>query len=344
MTIPEYIHFSNDPLATLSKVLSTAKADKVALLVDENTQSMCLPILGLFKADLIIEIVSGEKHKTLDSCQIIWQKLTEAGFSRKSILVNLGGGVIGDMGGFCASTFKRGIRFINIPTTLLAAVDANIGGKLGIDFMGFKNHIGVFNNPMAVIVSDQFLKTLPKRELRSGYAEVIKHGLIADKKYWDALLDCTFPNLDWQDVIRHSIGIKGSVVAEDPLENGKRKILNFGHTLGHAVETYYLNHQKSLLHGEAIACGMILEAHISYQQSLVSEQILDEICKHILSVYEKITLPALQELNDIMIHDKKNVGSTINFSLINNLGSCLYDQQVDEKSIIEAIKYYENIK
>jgi 3-dehydroquinate synthase len=344
LTIPEYIHFSNDPLATLSKVLSTAKADKVALLLDENTQSMCLPILGLFKADLIIEIVSGEKHKTLDSCQIIWRKLTEAGFSRKSILVNLGGGVIGDMGGFCASTFKRGIRFINIPTTLLAAVDANIGGKLGIDFMGFKNHIGVFNNPMAVIVSDQFLKTLPKRELRSGYAEVIKHGLIADKKYWDGLLDCTFPNLDWQNVIRHSIGIKGSGVAEDPLENGKRKILNFGHTLGHAVETYYLNHQKSLLHGEAIACGMILEAHISYQQSLVSEQILDEICKHILSVYEKITLPALQELNDIMIHDKKNVGSTINFSLINNLGSCLYDQQVDEKSIIEAIKYYENIK
>ncbi|MEQ8240877.1 MAG: 3-dehydroquinate synthase, partial [Cyclobacteriaceae bacterium] len=340
----DYIHFTVDPTATLTEIIQDERPDKVALLVDENTKSLCLPLLGSFHADLMIEIESGEKNKNLNTCQIIWQELTNAGFSRKSILVNLGGGVIGDMGGFCASTFKRGIRFINIPTTLLAAVDANIGGKLGIDFMGFKNHIGVFNDPTAVIVSDKFLSTLPKRELRSGYAEVIKHGLIADDKYFDQLRDSTFPAMDWQEIIRHSIGIKGSVVAEDPLEKGKRKILNFGHTLGHAIETYYLNNQKSLLHGEAIACGMILEAHISYQQNLISKISLEIICDYLSSIYEPVLIPTISEINELMIHDKKNVGLTINFSLINAIGSCLFDQQVSDKMIVEAVHFYENLK
>jgi len=344
LKVPNYIHFTDDPTTTLIEIIESAKPDKLALLVDENTRLWCLPLLERFSADLIIEIESGEKNKNLNTCQNIWQELTTAGFSRKSIMVNLGGGVIGDMGGFCASTFKRGIRFVNIPTTLLAAVDANIGGKLGIDFMGFKNHIGVFNNPMAVIVTDKFLDTLPKRELRSGYAEVIKHGLIADEKYFEKLRDSTFPEMDWQEIIRHSIGIKGSVVAEDPLEKGRRKILNFGHTLGHAIETYYLNNEKSLLHGEAIACGMILEAHISYQQKLLSKQSLEMICDYLSSIYEPVVIPTISEINELMIHDKKNVGMTINFSLINAIGSCLFDQQVSDKMITEAVYCYGNLK
>lgn len=341
---PDYIHFTDTPAETLQKVLTDLAPDKVAYLVDENTQKHCLPLLGLPEDSLVIAIKSGEKHKTLDTCQHIWEQLTTAGFSRKSLLVNLGGGVIGDMGGFTAATYKRGIRFVNIPTTLLAAVDANIGGKLGIDFMGFKNHIGVFQDPDAVIVSDIFLKTLPARELRSGFAEVIKHGLIYDQKYYEQTSASDFPDLDWNDVIRQSIAIKGAVVAEDPREGGLRKILNFGHTLGHGIETWYLNASKSLLHGEAIAIGMILEAYLSYKTGKLSLQEVNAISDYLTGIYGTNELPPLDEVMKLMGQDKKNVGSEIRFSLLERIGACLYDVTVSAEWIRESYKFYENLK
>ncbi len=343
MELSRDILFINSPNEALQEVIQQLKPDKVALLVDENTAEHCLPYFEHDK-HLIIEIKSGEINKNLRTCEHIWEELTTAGFSRKSLLINVGGGVIGDMGGFAASTYKRGIRFVNYPTTLLAMVDANIGGKLGIDFMGLKNHIGLFNDPERIMIFTEFLKTLPQRELRSGFGEVIKHGLIRDKEYWNETLKSEFPEMDWKKVIQRSVEIKSKVVKEDPKENGLRKILNYGHTLGHAVETWYLNHQKSLLHGEAIAVGMILEAHLSFQLKLLDEKSLNEITGYITSIYEGIAIPPMENLMELMGQDKKNVGNEINFSLLEKIGKCVYDMKVDEKMIAAAIDFYNTLK
>ncbi len=344
MKIPEYITFTNNPKNTLNELLNEFKPDKVAFLVDENTKAYCLPLFELDENADLIEIKSGEINKNLDTCQHIWQSMTDLGFSRKSLLINVGGGVIGDMGGFCASTYKRGIRFFNFPTTLLAAVDANIGGKLGIDFNGFKNHIGVFQDPDAVVVCDQFLSTLPKRELRSGFAEVIKHGLIYDAKYYASLKEKTFPDFNWNEIIRKSIEIKGDVVAQDPREGGIRKILNFGHTLGHGIETWYLNSGKSLLHGEAISIGMITEGYLSEKTGLIAKSDLSDFTGYIQKIYGLFELPPLEEILPLMQQDKKNVGSEINYSLLEGIGKCGYDQKIGLELIEEAFDYYENLK
>lgn len=344
MNIPDYISFTDHPKSVLRELLKTFDPDKVAFLVDENTRAHCLPLLEPSADHPIIEIKSGEIHKTLDTCQHIWQTMTDLGFSRKSMLINVGGGVIGDMGGFCASTYKRGIRFINFPTTLLAAVDANIGGKLGIDFNGFKNHIGVFQDPDAVVVCDQFLKTLPQRELRSGFAEVIKHGLIYDAAYYYSLTERDFPDFDWNDLIKKSIAIKGDVVAQDPKEGGLRKILNFGHTLGHGIETWYLNSRKSLLHGEAISIGMITEGFLSKKLGLIDTTALEELTTYVQSIYGLFELPPLQEIFPLMLQDKKNVGQEINYSLLEGIGTCGFDHKVPVDWIAEAFHYYENLK
>ncbi len=343
MKIPEYISFTSDPKNEIIKVLNDLKPDKIAYLVDENTKAHCLPVLELNEGENIIEIKSGEINKNLNTCQNIWEAMTNFGFSRKSILVNLGGGVIGDMGGFAASTYKRGIRFVNIPTTLLAAVDANIGGKLGIDFRGFKNHIGVFNDPSAVIISDVFLKTLPPRELRSGFAEVIKHGLIYDEAYFQTTSSISFPEHDWLEVIRKSAEIKGAVVAEDPREKGLRKILNYGHTLGHGIETWYLNNGKSLLHGEAISIGMILEAYMSVKLNLIDQATADQIAEYVKSVFGKYDLPPLEEILPLMLQDKKNIGSEISFSLLEEIGKCSFDAKVELEWIEESFQYYRGV-
>ncbi len=320
------------------------KPDQVAFLVDENTKEHCLPLFDLDAEAKMIEIKSGEINKTLDSCSVIWQALTEWGFSRKSLLVNIGGGVIGDMGGFCASTYKRGIRFVNFPTTLLAMVDANIGGKLGIDFMGFKNHLGVFQDPQKVLIHDGFLRTLPERELRSGFGEVIKHGLIYDKNYWETIKSGTFPDFDWMSIVRTSAEIKHAVVTEDPKEAGLRKILNFGHTLGHAIETWHLNNELSLLHGEAIAIGMILEGHLALQQGTLDESELSELVGYIEKTYPSVELPDLAVLLPLMQQDKKNTGSQLSFSLLNGIGECLYDQKVTNEMMSKSMDYYASLK
>lgn len=344
MNIPEYITFTKEPASALQDQLANLQPDKVAFLVDENTRAQCLPLLQLDNEALIIEIKSGEIHKTLDTCSDIWSFLTENGFSRKSLLVNVGGGVIGDMGGFAASTYKRGIRFVNFPTTLLAAVDANIGGKLGIDFKGFKNHIGIFQDPTAVIISDIFLKTLSPRELRSGFAEVIKHGLIYDQTYFEDIKNGSFPNFDWTAIIQRSVEIKGEVVTQDPKEAGLRKILNFGHTLGHGIETWYLNHQKSLLHGEAISIGMCLEAFLAFKKNQLSLEEANVVSSYIISIFGTFDLPPIQEILPVMMQDKKNKGNDISFSLLDGIGKCSFDELVESEWIDESFHYYQNLK
>ncbi len=344
MDLSSDILFVESPEKALHEVIKQLNPDKVAFLVDENTARDCLSFFNTGDHP-VIEIKSGEINKNIDTCQHIWTSLTNAGFSRKSLLVNLGGGVIGDMGGFAASTYKRGIRFINLPTTLLAMVDANIGGKLGIDFMGLKNHIGLFNDPEKILIHVGFLKTLPYRELKSGFAEVIKHGLIMDKSYWKEILNTSFPEFDWQKIIKRSVEIKSEVVREDPRENGLRKILNFGHTLGHAIETSHLNQLKSLLHGEAIAVGMILEAHLSLQLGMLDKSSVKEISGLIEKVYGlDVAIPPMDEIMVLMGQDKKNVGNEINFSLLEKIGKCVIDQKVDEKMIAAAIDFYNTLK
>jgi len=330
--LPTYLTITNEVTSAIETTIDAINPDKVALLVDENTKMHCLPLLGI-KTDLIIEIKSGEEQKQLSTCEIIWRKLTEANFSRKSLLVNLGGGVIGDMGGFVAATYKRGIRFINVPTTLLSQVDASIGGKLGIDFGSLKNHIGVFKNPDKVIIYPGFLNTLPVREMKSGFAEVIKHGLIYDAGYWEIIKGSQLSDMDWENIILKSVQIKNAIVTEDPLEGGLRKILNFGHTLGHAIESHLLNTPNRLLHGEAIALGMILEANLSVQLEMMGSSDFEEIRAHISKMYDLPKPPHLADLTSYLKQDKKNEGDSIKFSLLKSIGSCAYDIEASEEII-----------
>ena len=325
--------------------------DRIFVLVDENTIENCLPILKAktpLKNSITIKTQSGESNKNLNTCEYIWNQLTKYGASRKSLLINLGGGVIGDMGGFAASCFKRGIDFINIPTTVLAAVDASIGGKLGIDFQYLKNQIGLFNSPKAVFISNLFFKTLSDRQIKSGYAEIIKHALIADGDYWNSLKQSrNFSDLDWDPIIEQSIQIKNNIVEKDPFEESIRKVLNFGHTIGHAVETYSLeNDEKPLLHGEAVAIGMICEAYLSMKLNTLSETKLNEICSCIKSLYlEYIIEPkSFEHLNIHMKQDKKNESELINFTLLKDIAKPEININIEWKFIEESLNYYNQLK
>ena len=294
---------------------------------------------------LFYSVSAGEKNKNLSTCAAIWSAMTAAALDRKALFINIGGGVIGDMGGFCASIYKRGIRFINIPTTLLSQVDASVGGKLGVDFEGLKNHLGTFNEPETVMISPEFLSTLPEEELRSGYAEIIKHGLIQDKAYFEKLKIEDWKDQDWMELIQHSVGIKKQVVLADPKEAGLRKILNFGHTIGHAFESHFLDGPKHLLHGEAIAIGMICEAYLSFQKTKLSKEELETIENIFLSIYGKFTFSKadLKPILDLCLQDKKNEGEVLMFSLLEKIGSCTYNIPVNRQEIEDAIFYYENL-
>jgi len=345
---PDHVVVTGDIGNLLNKYLVGYSFSRIGVLVDENTRSFCLPIISdLVEHATIVEISSGEKHKNLETCQEIWDQLTEAFFDRHALLINLGGGVIGDMGGFCAATYKRGISFVNIPTTLLAQVDASVGGKLGIDFKGYKNHIGVFREPDHVLIDPVFLNTLPQRELRSGFAEVVKHALIADGSYWPKISRQTFLEQDWTSHIKHSIKIKKQVVKEDPTEKGLRKILNFGHTLGHAVESYYLNQQdRNLLHGEAIAAGMIMESYLSGMILKMKEEEVNEIQNYICSVFDKIIFSEkdIQPIINLSIQDKKNEKGIVNFSLLKNIGEATYNIPVSRSQMEEVLVRYITLK
>ena len=331
---------------SLPKFLRENEFSKIGVVVDEHTKVFCLPIVqALLPPHDLIVIQSGEINKNLDTCQLIWHKLTEKSFDRKSLLINLGGGVIGDMGGFCAASFKRGISFINIPTTLLSSVDASVGGKLGIDFNGFKNHIGLFKEPQAVLIDPVFLDTLPRKELRSGFAEVIKHGLIADKEYYSEIINDGLDQANWNAVIAHSVHIKSEVVKKDPIEEGLRKILNFGHTIGHALESHYLSTAHHLLHGEAIAIGMICEAFLSKKLTGLTEIELERITANLIGLYgkSKIMKSDFPAVVKKMYQDKKNSHNLLNHTLIKKVGEATYDIAVDEKDVMDALFYYEQL-
>jgi len=327
------------------------KENKIFLLVDENTRKYCLPRLmsniQLPQEVHILEISSGEEFKSLDTAHKLWSELTEKGADRTSILINLGGGVISDLGGFVASSFKRGIRYLNIPTTLLSMVDASIGGKVGIDMDGLKNQIGMFSNPQAVFIIPEFLDTLPENHKRNGYAEIIKHSLIYEKNYWDEISGKSFKDIDnWKEIIDWSIEIKNYFVTEDPLETGFRKVLNFGHTIGHAVESYSFQFEdEGLAHGEAVAIGIICESYISHKHSGLSEDELAEILQYISTNFDFYTFRPgyFEQIFDLMRHDKKNTADTINFTLLTTIGNSIINEVVDVALVRESLMYYQNL-
>lgn len=343
-----FIHFQTalEPLKTL---IEEGKYSKVFVFTDTNTSIHCLPVFREMLDDYsdfdLIETDCGEENKNIDFCIGIWKTLLDFGADRKCLIVNLGGGVVTDMGGFVASTYKRGVDFVNIPTTLLAQVDASVGGKTGIDIDNVKNMVGTFTLPKAVFIESAFLKTVPEREMLSGFAEMIKHGLIADKAYFDRLKSHNYTAVPVNEVYR-SIQIKNEVVTTDPLEKNLRKILNFGHTIGHAVESYSLNHDKKpLTHGEAIAIGMICEAWLSWKNSTLTAAELEEIKDYLISVYPayQIKEKSFKALAGLMQSDKKNENGHILFSLLESLGQCTYNCRVSESDIRESLLFYNSI-
>ncbi len=328
----------------LLELLRNRAFSRVVVLADDNTLLHCYPLLKPYLPEHdLIQIRSGEEYKTLQTCEYIWERMTELHLDRWAVLVNLGGGVIGDMGGFCAAVFKRGLYFVQVPTTLLAQVDASVGGKTGIDFHGLKNHIGVYKEPQAVFINPAFLQTLPQRQIKSGYAEIIKHWLIADAAAFQEQRQIGLFTEDWEELIRQSVAIKEQVVEADPLEGGYRKVLNFGHTVGHAVETYLMGQGgRELLHGEAVAVGMFCESWLSVKHELLSEKELDKIETFLLSVYEKVSLTDadIKSIAQLALQDKKNTHSTINCTLLNGIGNAVYDQPVTPQEIQESLRYY----
>ena len=344
----ESVIFSNRIGEDLSAYVKHLGYSQLGVITDSNTIQKCYPQVKhlLPENHSVFSFEAGETHKNLETCTSIWQWMTDEGFDRKALIINLGGGVVGDMGGFCAATYKRGVRFINVPTTLLSQVDASVGGKLGIDFNGLKNHLGVFALPEAVFVADVFLETLPYAELRSGYAEVIKHGLIMDAGYFRKLKADNWLTQEWRPIIEKSVSIKKSVVEKDPKESGMRKILNFGHTIGHAFESHYLDTDKHLLHGEAIAVGMVAEAYLSHKKAGLPIADLEVILGFLREVYGKFEFSEcdLDALVALCLQDKKNEGKVINFSLLRDIGTCDYNIPATEEEIREAIVFYHGLK
>ncbi|MBC7642916.1 MAG: 3-dehydroquinate synthase [Flavobacterium sp.] len=343
------IFFNENGYEALNIHIQENKYSNIFIIVDTNSNEKCLNnFLPYLSTDLKIEIIefeNGEINKNIETCIEIWKVLTELGADRKTLIINIGGGVVTDLGGFVASTFKRGIDFINVPTTLLAMVDASIGGKNGVDLDNLKNQIGTITNPKMVIIDTDYLETLDQLEMRSGLAEMLKHGLIADANYWQKFLDLSALDSDHLiELIYQSIVIKNNIVNEDPTENGIRKALNFGHTLGHAIESCFLENEdkKTLLHGEAIAVGMILESFISLQKNFISDVEYQEIKTTINSIFDKITFHQndLEPILNLLIHDKKNEYGKIQFSLLEGIGKIKINQEVENELINQAFEDY----
>lgn len=345
------IHFNTNTYKQLNLHLSECDYSKIFILVDSNTHQYCLPkLMGDLTTNLpieIIEIEAGEQFKTIDTCVGVWNALSELGADRKSLIINLGGGVVTDLGGFVACTFKRGIKYINIPTSLLAMVDASVGGKTGVDLGALKNQIGVINTGEMVLIDTAFLDTLPQNELKSGLAEMLKHGLIYDRTYWNQFTDLSKLTLnDLDALIYESVEIKQIIVTKDPQEIGMRKHLNFGHTLGHAIESYFLSNtnKENLLHGEAIAIGMILECYISAELLQFSKDDLKQITSVINSIYSHVTINTsdYDAIIELLKYDKKNTHGNINFVLLEAIGQPKNDCLVDNTLIVRAFEYYKN--
>ena len=323
----------------------------LVVLGDSNTIRHCLPELlrhvPALREAKIIEVGPGEVSKDIAVCADIWKHLLEIGADRRTILVNLGGGVVSDLGGFVAGTYKRGIRFINVPTSLMGMVDASIGGKTGVDLAGLKNMIGLFKDPLAVYVHIPFLRSLGKRELLNGLAEMVKHGLVQDAEHYAAISAAVLHDLDaLRPLIVRSASIKCEVVKDDPSEQGHRKVLNFGHTIGHAFEAHsWESPQRGLLHGEAIAAGMLCEAWISWRRGMLPREDLDRITEHLLGLFPpyRIANDDAHRLIELMRNDKKNAEGQFRFTLLERIGHAVVDQAVTAAQIKEALEHYHDL-
>lgn len=343
------IYISSDIPLFLSKIINDIKPSKLFVLVDENTKIHCLPILtkkGLINNAEIIEISSGELNKSIQSVQKAWEVLSNSGADRNSLLINLGGGVVVDLGGFIASTFKRGIPFINIPTTLLSQVDASVGGKTGFNFLQLKNEIGTFSHPNAVIINSIFLKTLDKDAIYSGWAEMIKHALIYSKADWENIKSHRLESLDYESLnklIARSIQIKVHFAEQDPLEKGIRKALNFGHTFGHAFESLFMGTPNEISHGKAVAHGMICELYLSNKKFGFDEKEINNIAEYLGRLFGKLKIANtdFEKIIQLIRHDKKNENSIINFTLLSDFGNVLINSPCTDSEIMDALNWYQ---
>ena len=341
-------YFENDGIEALNSYISENNPSKIFVFTDNNTQKYCLKTFEKLTNIKFtnVNFKNGDNHKNLKTLAALWEQLMLKGGDRKSLIINLGGGVVTDMGGFAAATFKRGIKFIHIPTSLLGMVDAAIGGKNGINFMQAKNQIGTIVPPEFVWIHTGFLKTLPQDEFISGFAEMLKHGLIADRSYWEELKAYHQNPTDKQLVklIKTSVKIKDSIIQEDPYEQGIRKLLNYGHTVGHALESYMNYQQKTALsHGKAVAAGMLIEAYLSYKTNNLSEADLNDIKQSIISTYPVIDLSIndIKQIVNLMQFDKKNENGVVKYVLLNSIGSADYNKEVPENLLFEAFDYYQ---
>ena len=321
-----------------------ASHTKTFLLLDENSEKFCLQYFNsieLLKSYTKIVIPSGEQHKNLGTVQDVWSQLIDNHADRKSLLINIGGGMVTDVGGFAASCYQRGIDFINVPTTLLGMIDASVGGKTGIDFQGLKNQIGVFSQPLAVVILFELLETLSKRELLSGLAEIIKYGFIVDNEFLTAkLLDNPVNPVD-PVLIKKAIDVKNEITRNDVKEKGLRKILNFGHTIGHALETYLIDNHKEIRHGEGVAMGMLSALYLSEKYCGLNPEITQSYKDLYAENFNRFDLNGIpvEELMEIMRHDKKNEGGDIRFVLIEDYGKPVYDVVVKPEDIVDSISY-----
>lgn len=342
------IIISDNIAADLEAAIAATEHDKTFVLTDETTVRLCYPLIkdspNISDAP-VISIAAGDEHKDMASLMHVWQELSSRGATRHSLIVNLGGGMVTDLGGFAASTFKRGVTFINVPTTLLAMVDASVGGKTGVNFNGLKNEIGVFNDAKYVIVNTQFLKTLDTDNIVSGYAEMLKHGLISDVATWRELVgfDLCHPDLrQLQAMVARSVEVKEHIVNIDPREKGIRKALNFGHTVGHALESLSLRRKRPVLHGCAVAAGMVCELYMSVIKTAFPTDIMQQTVAFIRDNYEHIDFDCndYDELQELMTHDKKNVSGVINFTLLAGIGDVKINQPASRDDIFAALDFY----
>ncbi|MBO4752532.1 MAG: 3-dehydroquinate synthase [Bacteroidales bacterium] len=346
---PQQVEIAEHLETSLAKAIAACEHDRLFILTDETTRELCWPVVSGYsclQGAEVISIGATDTHKTLDSLAHVWEELGRLGGTRHTLLINIGGGMVTDLGGFAASTFKRGIQYINIPTTLLAMVDASVGGKTGINFRGLKNEIGVFNNAATVILSTQFLRTLDRENILSGYAEMLKHGLISNEAMWAELMN--FPlgaePLDLttlQRMLADSVAVKQRIVTEDPLEHGIRKALNLGHTVGHAFESFALNHTP-ILHGYAVAVGLVCELYLSTIKTGFPTDKMRQTVSFIHEHYGRmpITCDDYPILFELMTHDKKNTAGSINFTLLGGIGDIRINQTATKEEIYEALDFY----
>lgn len=339
---------SDNIIGELQHALSSSKHDVLFVLTDTNTEKLCLPLLaGISHMKNAKHIVIGasDVNKNIETIAKVWTELGAGGGTRHSLMINLGGGMVTDLGGFAASTFKRGISFINIPTTLLAMVDASVGGKTGINFNGLKNEIGVFNSADYVILDTEFIKTLDAENIRSGYAEMLKHGLISTAEHWNELIGFDLENPDiatLRNMVGTSVEVKEKIVEEDPLEKGIRKALNLGHTIGHAFESLAMESGKPVLHGYAVAWGLVCELYLACIKCQFPTEKMRQTVRFITDHYGKMPVSCdnYERLYEYMTHDKKNIAGHVNFTLLADIGKIRIDQSASKSEIFEALDFF----